>query len=175
MERPRNKGKTVSKETRANMSKAQKESKLSQEWRKKLHKFTKGKHLSPKTEFKKGKHYSTITEFKKGQIPWNKDLPFNEQPNFQGGIRRAGGYIFIKFPNHPFSRKDNYIMEHRLVVEKYLGRYLTKKEKVHHINKNPSDNRVRNLMVFANNAYHIWFHRKGSCNPIGILFDGSKF
>jgi hypothetical protein len=71
--------------------------------------------------------------------------------------------------------KDGYILigkklEHRLVVEKYIGRKLKKTEQVHHLNKKKDDNRIENLMLFKNGKEHIAFHRKvqqfGLTNPI---------
>lgn len=40
-----------------------------------------------------------------------------------------------------------YQYEHRLVMEKKLGRKLRKGEQVHHLNENPADNRPSNLEV----------------------------
>lgn len=79
---------------------------------------------------------------KKGQFLGEK------HPNWKGGIYEQGnGYIQIYSPNHPHKNKDGYVLEHRLVMEKHLKRYLTSKEVVHHINENPSDNRILNLML----------------------------
>lgn len=63
---------------------------------------------------------------------------------WKGGKKKdSQGYIYIWKPNHPFSKK--YIAEHRLAMEKHLGRYLKKDEIVHHINGVRTDNRIENL------------------------------
>lgn len=90
-------------------------------------------------------------------------------PKWRGGTTYRHGYKYLYAPNHPNAR-DNYVREHRIVVEKYLGRYLTDKEVVHHINGIRDDNRPENLIVFENSKYHTL------CNhleiKIGIVFDG---
>jgi hypothetical protein len=62
------------------------------------------------------------------------------------------------------------IPQHRLVVEEYIGRKLTKEERIHHLNEIKSDNRIENLMLFPNDKEHIKFHnairRWGYTNPI---------
>jgi hypothetical protein len=59
------------------------------------------------------------------------------------------GYIFIYKPDHPNCQKNGWVAEHRLVVEKRLGRYLLKGEKVHHKNAIKHDNRDDNLEVLS--------------------------
>jgi len=61
--------------------------------------------------------------------------------------------------DHPFAGKNGYVLEHRLVMEKYLGRYLTPEEVVHHKNDIPSDNRISNLRLFACQADHAQHHK----------------
>jgi len=78
--------------------------------------------------------------------------------NFKGGILKKRGYVFIYYPKHPFAVR-NYVLEHRLIAEKCLKRYLTKKEIIHHINGIRNDNRPENLYLFESNSKHISFHR----------------
>ena len=62
-----------------------------------------------------------------------------------GRFQTPSGYYYVYRPEHPFSRKDGYIAEHRLIMEEAIGRYLEKYELVHHINHNRIDNRIENL------------------------------
>ena len=57
-------------------------------------------------------------------------------------------------PDHPYASKDGYVMEHILIMENYIGRYITREEVVHHINKIRDDNRIENLklMTFKEHA-----------------------
>ena len=91
------------------------------------------------------------------------------------------GYVMAYAPDHPSCRqinerraakanggpyhKWNYVREHRLVMERHLGRYLRPEEVVHHINSQKTDNRLENLMLFANQAEHIVFERTGRSIP----------
>lgn len=78
--------------------------------------------------------------------------------NWQGGIRIVGGYREVKFPNHPYANKSGYVKEHRIVMERHLGRTLLPTEIVHHINGDTLDNRIENLMLFASNGEHVQHH-----------------
>jgi transposase/uncharacterized protein (DUF1330 family) len=70
---------------------------------------------------------------------------------------RNHGYIMILCPEHPCATKRGYVMEHRLVVEKHLGRYLSKSEDVHHLDGNRSNNALSNLIVLSRSD-HIKIH-----------------
>ena len=57
-----------------------------------------------------------------------------------------GGYVQV---NDPHNRQRNGILEHRLVMEQYLGRKLEAHENVHHINGVRDDNRIENLELWS--------------------------
>ena len=70
--------------------------------------------------------------------------------NFKGYRRKyKTGYVGIYKPDHPFSSKDGVIMEHRIVAEEMIGRFLRKDEVVHHKNGIRDDNRPENLVVMT--------------------------
>jgi len=76
--------------------------------------------------------------------------------NWRGGRRVAGkGYICVLKPDHPNASTLGYVMEHRLVMEKKLGRYLGKGEVVHHINGKKDDNNPTNLEVMTRGKHII--------------------
>lgn len=64
------------------------------------------------------------------------------------------GYILIYAPWHPYKAMRSYVREHRLVMEAYIGRYLTVEEVVHHIDGNKQNNHITNLMLFKNHSEH---------------------
>lgn len=75
-----------------------------------------------------------------------------------GRIITTPGYVKINQPQHPNADAIGFVCEHRLVMEKHLGRTLTEDEVVHHINKDKLDNRLENLMLFPNHSAHVTHH-----------------
>jgi hypothetical protein len=56
------------------------------------------------------------------------------------------GYVLVKASEHPKNFKGWYY-EHRLIMEKEIGRILQDWETIHHINENKLDNRLINLFL----------------------------
>lgn len=70
--------------------------------------------------------------------------------NYKNGRIKVGeGYIRVLSREHPNADHHGYVLEHRLVMEQYLGRLLTKQENVHHKNGDKEDNRIENLELWS--------------------------
>lgn len=80
--------------------------------------------------------------------------------SWKGGKIKNKGYIYIFYPAHPFCNTHGYVLEHRLVMEKHIGRHLKPEEIVHHKNEIIDDNRIENLQLFPNMAKHLKYHNK---------------
>ncbi|MGA9772364.1 MAG: HNH endonuclease signature motif containing protein [Blastocatellia bacterium] len=84
-----------------------------------------------------------------------------QHPKWKGGRwQHKSGYIYIYAPDHPAANVDGYVLEHRLVMEKKIGRHLTAAEVVHHLNENKDDNRIENLELMTKGS-HMALHAPG--------------
>jgi hypothetical protein len=145
-------GKHLSEETREKIKQAQLGRQLSEEHILKLSESHKGL-----DNHQLGRKHTL--EAKKKMRDAKLGIYGENHPNWNGGsFISANGYIYKYAPNHPSLRGTRYIFEHRLVMEKHLGRYLKDEEVVHHINGNRTDNRIENLMLFRNSGEHIKYH-----------------
>ena len=71
---------------------------------------------------------------------------------------RSDGYVLVKDIKNPRGDRQGYVYEHRLVMEKHLGRCLTREEEVHHIDGDGKNNNIENLMLFPDHKSHMRHH-----------------
>lgn len=74
----------------------------------------------------------------------SKQYPYSNKKHIS-----KDGYVYLYYKNHPCADADGRVLEHRLVMEKVLGRCLYPFESVHHLNGVRSDNRLKNLELWA--------------------------
>lgn len=104
--------------------------------------------------------YESKKESFKGENNHQYGLKGKLNPTWHGGRKKNRyGYWQVQALNHPFGRgTSSYVLEHRLVAEKYLltdensveingEKYLSEQYEVHHINGVRDDNRPENLIV----------------------------
>ena len=118
---------------------------------------TKGKYKRTKklkeklSEIARNKKYGKWMKGRKLSKATRKKMSEAKKENryrWRGGrIKSSSGYILIHQPDHPNCQKRGYVLEHRLVIEKFLGRYLKSWETVHHLNGIKDDNRLENLQI----------------------------
>lgn len=87
-------------------------------------------------------------------------LRMEKHIGWRGGRHQYHGYIYIYCPEHPHATMAGYMLEHRLVMEKELGRFLEKGEVVHHKNHIKTDNRIENLELISTLSQHQTMHMK---------------
>jgi hypothetical protein len=85
-------------------------------------------------------------------IPNPKNQGKNNGMYKKGRTKDAYGYIWVLIAPGIYKR------EHRLLMEKRLGRTLDSGEIVHHTNGNKQDNRIENLEFFSSPKEHSQHH-----------------
>jgi len=119
----------------------------------KIHPHPKG--LLGKTGPNKGKKLSVEWRNKISKTRIERGVSKGKKhPNWKGGKMLIDGYVYIWNPSHPNATKLGYVAEHRLAMEKLLGRLLEPNEIIHHINKIKTDNRVENLKLYKSTGKH---------------------
>lgn len=78
--------------------------------------------------------------------------------NPSGTYKHGDGYIMQYAPDHPKADKNGYVLQHILIAEKALGKYLPEKVIVHHFDIDPENNANTNLVICEDQAYHLLLH-----------------
>lgn len=82
-----------------------------------------------------------------------------EHPSWKNGRTvNHRGYVEVWVEDHPRLNRTHRVLEHRLVMEKHLGRYLEKNEIVHHKDRNKQNNNIENLELVQNIQEHMDVH-----------------
>lgn len=107
-----------------------------------------------KKEFKKPKCHIKRHNFcsRDCYYQYMKTLKMEQGSNWKGGNHLHDGYNFKK------EVSGRYRGEHRILMEKSLGRKLTSNEVVHHKDGNKMNNDINNLVVMTR-AEHCSLHR----------------
>lgn len=112
----------------------------------------------------KKKFYRDRSNYRRGGTPVcsqpckNKymEAPDGKKRNKRGNVIK-NGEIMIKHANHPNNRKG-WILEHRVVMEKKIKRFLKKTELVHHIDMIKNNNGINNLSLINSIKEHNLCH-----------------
>lgn len=73
------------------------------------------------------------------------------------------GYITNYMPGHPRARKSR-VYEHIIIMEKHLGRLISRNEIIHHKNGIKDDNRIENLELMTKTQHQNLHAYKRSIN-----------
>jgi len=97
-----------------------------------------------------------------------------DHPSWKGGRQYCGGYVRVPLSkDDPLgsmtSPSDSYVLEHRLVMARHLGRPLRKEETVHHKNGIKDDNRLDNLQLRQGRHGKGVVCRCADCGSINII------
>ena len=124
-----------------------------------------GRHLSAETRAKiaasrRGRRHSAEARAKIARAKQGA-----QNPEWKGGVRKKGCYLLELCHGHPAADRWGYVYQHRLVMERILGRYLTPHEVVHHLDGNPLNNDPANLWLLSHGEHKRLHHRISRLNP----------
>lgn len=85
-----------------------------------------------------------------------------------GRARHSKGYQLVQMWGHHLADCHGYVLEHRLVAERMIGRPLAIGEDVHHRNGDKTDNRPENLSVLTRNEHMALHVKKGDMTGLAL-------
>lgn len=95
-------------------------------------------------KYERGMHPNSINALNSYKSP-----KMEQHPRWKGGkIVDGNGYIKIRIGGG-----ERYKPEHRIIMEKEIGRKLLSSELVHHKNGNRKDNRIENLLLVTKRTH----------------------
>ena len=116
------------------------------EWNKTLTGHWKGKKMPESAKQKMRENHADFRGEKNGR--------------WKGGRRvDKDGYVLLHLPDHPYRDYHGYVREHRIAMEKHIGRHLLPDEVVHHIDQDKLNNDISNLQIMTPQA-HMSLHSK---------------
>ena len=115
--------------------------------------------LAPKTERARGYVKGQPLQYIIGHHGRGKSG--SDSYHWKGGRRvHNQKYVLVYSPNHPYRGKHGCVEEHRLVVERIIGRFLKPTEVVHHTDEDTFNNKSYNLVACENGGYHNLLHQR---------------
>lgn len=78
-------------------------------------------------------------------------------------LDKGVGYMYCYNPSHPLANKAGKVYEHRYVMSKHLGRWLTTDEVVHHKDGNKTNNNIKNLELTNHKEHGILHAIENGC------------
>lgn len=127
-------------------------------------------------------HKGTRSRTPEGIARWRAAMTGPKNPAWKGGVYSdsKGLYLQTRYTTAPehlrcMARKDGAMPLHRLVMAEWVGRPLTRREVVHHVDHDTSHNVRENLELWPDNASHKrWEHGRitdGAACAVGWASD----
>lgn len=114
--------------------------------------------ISNQTRSKIGHYKGKPIRFIKGH---NTRLRVEEKhPNWKGGITTSRNRFKVYEPTNKRAKSHKYVWRSVLIAEKCLGKPISKKHEIHHIDRNTKNDQNCNLVICEDHEYHMFLHKR---------------